>query len=149
MPSLFRDPDPTLLGSIVAGLVTIPLLTGFQSNANGRISGQVVDASSSQPAAGARVTLSDYGPPKRQAIADNDGRFVLDGSPAGWFALRAGADGYWQAEPANEIRVVSTPTFVLGSRLPDGMVRATTRLSRAQPIDAFERAHLSATNDPK
>ena len=64
----------------------------------GRVSGQVVDADTGRPVPGARVTLSDYGPPTRQAIADDNGRFVIEAAPAGSFELRTNLEGYWGGE---------------------------------------------------
>ncbi|HKW00759.1 MAG TPA: carboxypeptidase-like regulatory domain-containing protein [Vicinamibacterales bacterium] len=69
----------------------------FQPGPLGRISGRVVDADSSQPVAGARVSLSDPGR-RRQAIADDNGRFVFEAVPAGVFELLADLEGYRGSE---------------------------------------------------
>lgn len=75
-----------------------------------RISGRVVDPAGS-PAAGARVVawLSGESPERPAGVrpcrlgdgstrTDGDGRFALDALPPGWWTLRAGANGWLQAE---------------------------------------------------
>jgi hypothetical protein len=58
------------------------------------VSGQVIEAGTARPVAGAEVTLSGYGFPQLQAAADEHGQFVIEGSPAGSFELLAHASGY-------------------------------------------------------
>lgn len=78
----------------------------FSPGLLGRVSGQVLDADSGQPIPGARVLLSSYGPPKRQVMADGNGRFVIEAAPAGSFELAANLEGYRGSE--------------FGQRLPHG-----------------------------
>lgn len=83
-------------------LSAIPLLgqqpITFSPGLLGRVSGQIVDADSGQPIPGARVVLSDYGRPKRQVIADDNGRFVIEAALAGSFELVADLEGYRGSE---------------------------------------------------
>lgn len=87
---------------MLLSLSGIPLLgqepVSFSPGLLGRISGQVVDADTERPVPGARVTLSDYGPPKRQVVADANGRFAIEAAPAGLFELRTDLEGYRGSE---------------------------------------------------
>jgi hypothetical protein len=72
------------------------------STATGMIVGQVIDAGSGRPAAGALVTIS--GPPTRQSgpaaiptpriLTGSDGRFVFRGLPGGSYSITASKPGY-------------------------------------------------------
>src|SRR5581483_6962001 len=75
-------------------LACTPLLRAQQT---GVIAGQVVDASTSEPRAGAGVAVVGTA---RGAIADANGRFVVPAVPVGNATLRARLLGYKTSEQA-------------------------------------------------
>jgi hypothetical protein len=113
------------------GMVTL----GYDPNASYEISGQVLDAASGQPLAGALVRVevvegkAGQTPKVMAGVPDSvvtgaDGTYRFTGVPEGYFQISAAKDGYIWIFDNRQIRSsVAMPPFVLTRELPAGRVR--------------------------
>jgi hypothetical protein len=105
----------------------------------GQIVGRVLDHKSGKPLGGARVGIRDT---EIQTIADNSGRFVLSGVPAGMHVLEAELIGYELR--AGQIRVLSRETVETDVRLATQPLNlppleVTVRSGRLAGVGFYER----------
>jgi hypothetical protein len=103
-----RPLPPTLPGSsVIARPGNTPLTGGAE------IRGRILDARTSQPVAGARITAVTIGPGAQAvAVSDATGQYRLMGLPAGRYSVSAAAEGFLttlhgQSEPIDSYTLVS------------------------------------------
>jgi hypothetical protein len=101
-----------------------------ESRQTGVVAGRVVDASTSEPRAGASVSVSGT---TRGAIADSAGRFVIDGLTAAQIVLQARMLGYKTSEQT--VTVAARDTTRVEIRLEPGAVVLGAVRTEARPID--------------
>ena len=104
MPRAFRVLAALLLSASVS-----PLIARAQAPATGRITGVVLDSASSQPLAAVQVFVSGT---KLGTTTAENGRFTINGIPAGTVALETRRVGYRSARLANVVVTAGGTTDV-------------------------------------
>lgn len=85
----------SLAAASVFALLQLAAVSARQSLLVPRVEGQVIDASSGQPVAGATVTLVSADQPAQiQTLTDISGRFVFRDTPGGRYTVTASAPGH-------------------------------------------------------
>jgi len=98
----------------------------------GRVEGRVADAGTGDPVVGALVCLVGRDGPGGRAITDAEGRFALDGQPAGRYLLYALGAGWVSAEIDDGVR---TAAEALTVDLEEGhTIRRDLRVRKAPRI---------------
>ncbi|HET7564400.1 MAG TPA: carboxypeptidase-like regulatory domain-containing protein, partial [Gemmatimonadaceae bacterium] len=101
-----------MLRMTIATALTLAGAASAFAQATGQITGSVVDSVTSQPLAGAQVVVTGT---KLGAVADANGRFTVQGVPAGQVTVRVQRIGYAPAE--DTVTVSSGATTTVDFRL--------------------------------
>jgi TonB-dependent SusC/RagA subfamily outer membrane receptor len=103
------------LAIVTVALLSLPAATVAQGKETGVVSGVVIDQVANLGASGATITVSGHvdadGKPIA-VLAGNDGRFVIDGVPAGSHMVNVRQDGYFSLH-LDEIVVTAGDTTKL------------------------------------
>ncbi len=108
------------------------------------LTGQVVDASTGRPLAGATVVVGErYGTPHRDTT-DADGRYLIEGVPPGLYVPAAVAPGYDEAVPRDLLGLAWPVRLEAGTRAQAPTIRLPRHTPPPLPHPLPEAVHLEA-----
>jgi hypothetical protein len=116
--------------ALAALLILPPALAAQQRDSTGAVAGRVIDATTSEPRAGASIVITGT---TRGVLVDGDGRFVIGGIAPGDVPIRARLLGYRTIDRVVTVRAGDTTRLELRLE-PEAQVLGAVR-TQARPVE--------------